>query len=109
MSKKVTKIGSGYYFNCFAMKTIIAALGKKVIKLQAPKAAPANGPMKKGPMKKGNNITNEIQVLTFKLKSEYNPQIWLQLLTKFSSFEINNIEYGINNNSWNYEGVFYVL
>ena len=60
-------------------------------------------------MKKGNNITNEIQVLTFKLKSEYNPQIWLQLLTKFSSFEINNIEYGINNNSWNYEGVFYVL
>lgn len=32
MSKKVTKIGSGYYFNCFAMKTIIALLKNKVIK-----------------------------------------------------------------------------
>ena len=31
MSKKVTKLGSGYYFNCFAMKTIIALLKKKVI------------------------------------------------------------------------------
>ncbi|MBQ7118057.1 MAG: 1-acyl-sn-glycerol-3-phosphate acyltransferase [Clostridia bacterium] len=31
MSKKVTKLGSGYYFNCFAMKTIIALLKNKVI------------------------------------------------------------------------------
>ncbi len=32
MSKKVTKINSGYYFNCFAMKTIIGLLKNKVIK-----------------------------------------------------------------------------
>lgn len=31
MSKKVTKLGSGYYFNCFAVNTIINLLKKKVI------------------------------------------------------------------------------
>ncbi|MBR5437702.1 MAG: 1-acyl-sn-glycerol-3-phosphate acyltransferase [Clostridia bacterium] len=32
MSKKVTKLNSKYYFNCFALKTIIALLKNKVIK-----------------------------------------------------------------------------
>ncbi len=32
MSKKVTKLNTGYYFNCAAMKTIIALLKNKVIK-----------------------------------------------------------------------------
>ena len=31
MSKKVSKIGSGYYFNSFAVNTIINVLKKKVI------------------------------------------------------------------------------
>lgn len=31
MSKKVTKLASGYYFNCFAVNTIINLLKKKVI------------------------------------------------------------------------------
>ena len=89
-------------------------LGKKTITLQAPKnATPAvkgKGPGPKGPPgKKGKPATTTIQVLTFKMKSEYNPLTWLKFLTKFSSFEVNNIEYEINNSSWNYEGVFYVL
>ena len=50
-----------------------------------------------------------IEVLNFKIESEYTPMIWLEFLTKFSSFEINNINYEINSSSWNYEGVFYVL
>ena len=72
----------------------------------------AKGPKAKGPMAmgpKGKPVETEIKVLNFKLKSEYNPVTWLQFLTKFSSFEINNINYEINSSSWNYEGVFYVL
>ncbi len=88
------------------------SLSVKTIKLQAPKpVANAKGPMmKKGPAaKKGKPQETEIKVLNFKLKSEYNPVTWLQFLTKFSSFQINNIEYNKNSSTWSYEGVFYVL
>lgn len=96
---------------------IKVSLGKKMIKLQAPKRASQTGkpsPMaKKGPLGKGGKggkaVTMEIPVLTFKIKSEYNPVTWLKFLTKFSSFEINNIEYATNSSTWDYEGVFYVL
>jgi hypothetical protein len=96
------------------------SLSKKTIKLNAgsggskARNGPAGAKMAKGPIApnggKGKNaqIVN-IQALGFKLSSEYNPLTWLQLLTKFSSFEINNIVYNKKNNSWAYEGVFYVL
>ena len=93
-------------------------LTTKIVKLRAPAAAAgpkgpmAKGPKPKGPMAmgpKGKPAETEIKVLSFKLKSEYNPVTWLKFLTKFSSFEINNINYEINSSSWNYEGVFYVL
>ena len=96
------------------------SLTKKIIKLNAGSGGskagkgPAGAKGAKGlPAAKGGRDkkaqTLEIQALGFKLNSQYNPLTWLQLLTKFSSFEINNIEYNKNNNSWAYEGVFYVL
>ena len=88
-------------------------LSEKNIKLKAPNVATKDkNPMLKGPFAKGPKAKlpeESINVLTFKLKSEYNPVTWLQFLTKFSSFQINNIEYEIKSSSWNYEGVFYVL
>lgn len=78
--------------------------GKGSIGAKGPKGPPAP----KGGRGKGAQ-TLDIQALGFKINSQYNPLTWLQLLTKFSSFEINNIEYNINNSSWAYEGVFYVL
>ena len=42
----------------------------------------------------------------FRIQSRYDPDIWKNLLTKFSGLEINNILY--NNSTWNYEGIIYV-
>lgn len=88
---------------------IKVSFGVQSIKLEAQKEIDAKGPKKKGPPQMAKAIAKEIQVLTFKVKSGYNPTTWLQLLTKFSSFEIKNIEYTTKDSSWNYEGVFYVL
>lgn len=43
--------------------------------------------------------------LTFSIVSNYDPEIWKQMLTKFSGLEINNILY--NNGTWKYEGRIY--
>ena len=51
----------------------------------------------------------DYNVLGFKIQSEYAPVEWVKFLTKFSSFSIKTVGYNVNNNSWNYEGVFYVL
>ena len=51
----------------------------------------------------------EYPVLAFKIQSEYTPVVWAKFLTKFSSFSVTTVVYNVNNNSWNYEGVFYVL
>ncbi|MBR5598892.1 MAG: type 4b pilus protein PilO2 [Alphaproteobacteria bacterium] len=44
--------------------------------------------------------------LKFVINSKYDPNIWKDILTKFSALSINNIRY--NNGVWNYEGVIYV-
>lgn len=44
--------------------------------------------------------------LSFRIVSRYDPEIWKQMLTKFSGLKINNISY--NNGTWNYEGAIYV-
>lgn len=44
--------------------------------------------------------------LGFKINSRYDPDIWKQMLTKFSGLKINNIRY--SNGIWNYEGTIYV-
>lgn len=91
-------------------------LSKKVIKISAPaqgaKGPNPIGPMAKRPMPKGAKAkpaSKDVSTLTFKMKSEYAPMVWFKFLTKFSSFEIKNIEYELKSSSWNYEGVFYVL
>ena len=44
--------------------------------------------------------------IDFKLDSKYDPEVWKNLLTKFSGLKINNIKY--NKGTWNYEGTIYV-
>ena len=44
--------------------------------------------------------------LDFMINSRYDPDVWKNLLTKFSGLKINNIRY--NNGVWNYEGAIYV-
>ena len=44
--------------------------------------------------------------LNFVINSKYDPNIWKEMLTKFSGLKINNIRY--NNGVWNYEGTIYV-
>ena len=85
------------------------SINQRSIKLQSSAPAPTNTIAGKSFGPKAKPIVTEVPVLGFGIKSNYNPVTWLQLLTKFSSFEINNIDYNINDSSWNYEGVFYVL
>jgi hypothetical protein len=44
--------------------------------------------------------------LKFGITSKYDPEVWKELLTKFSGLRVNNIRYvdGV----WNYEGAIYV-
>ena len=44
--------------------------------------------------------------IDFRVESKYEPEIWKDLLTKFSGLKINNIYY--NKGVWKYEGVIYV-
>lgn len=44
--------------------------------------------------------------LKFNITSKYDPEVWKELLTKFSGLKVNNIRY--NNGVWNYEGAIYV-
>jgi len=56
-----------------------------------------------GKVKVGENIYSYIN---FKINSKYDPDVWKQMLTKFSGLKVNNIRY--NNGIWNYEGTIYV-
>ena len=46
------------------------------------------------------------KTLDFMIDSKYDPNIWKEMLTKFSGLKVNNIRY--NNGVWNYEGTIYV-
>ncbi len=52
---------------------------------------------------------NIYKTLQFSLNSEYNPQTWIELLTKYSGLEIKLISYSPQNKIWHYEGTIYVL
>ncbi len=79
---------------------------RKSVKVLTSEVQSTVGPLgRSGPQ----TVKKEIHVLNFEIKSEYTPMIWLEFLTKFSSFEIKNITYEIKNNHWFYKGVFYVL
>ena len=45
-------------------------------------------------------------LINFRINSKYDPNIWKEMLTKFSGLKVNNIRY--NNGVWNYEGTIYV-
>ena len=52
---------------------------------------------------------NVYRTLQFSLNSEYNPQTWIELLTKYSGVEIKLISYSPKTKIWHYEGIIYVL
>ncbi len=56
-----------------------------------------------GQVKVGNKIYD---YLDFGINSMYDPEVWKELLTKFSGLKVNNIRY--NRGVWNYEGTIYV-
>jgi hypothetical protein len=59
--------------------------------------------LKEGQVSTGGKVYN---LLDFTVNSNYDPNIWKEMLTKFSGLKINNIRY--NNSVWNYEGTIYV-
>lgn len=44
--------------------------------------------------------------INFKITSKYDPNVWKDVLTKFSGLKVNTILY--NRGTWNYEGTIYV-
>lgn len=56
-----------------------------------------------GSEKVGNKV---YKFLNFRMDSQYDPEVWKQMLTKFSGLKVNNIRY--NQGVWNYEGTIYV-
>ena len=49
------------------------------------------------------------RMLQFRLDSRYNPLTWIPMLTKYSGLEIKTIIYTPATQTWNYEGIIYVL
>ena len=86
-------------------------LSNQIVKVENPNAMAQQKPGGRpfGPKGPAAPATIDYPVLGFKIQSEYNPLVWAKFLTKFSSFSIKTVGYNVNNNSWNYEGVFYVL
>lgn len=56
-----------------------------------------------GQVKVGDKVYN---YLNFRLVSKYDPDVWKNLLTKFSGLKVNNVQY--SDGTWNYEGTIYV-
>ena len=56
-----------------------------------------------GTLKSGDKV---YYFVTFKILSNYDPEVWKEMLTKFSGLEINTILY--SRGTWNYEGTIYV-
>ena len=56
-----------------------------------------------GQVSAGGKVYN---MLNFKVDSKYDPDVWKEMLTKFSGLKVNNIRY--NKGVWNYEGTIYV-
>ncbi len=52
---------------------------------------------------------NVYRSVKFKFSSNYNPEIWSGLLTKFSGLKINLIKYNPDTGVWYYEGAIYAL
>ena len=59
--------------------------------------------LSEGKVKVGDKV---YPYLIFKINSKYDPDVWKQMLTKFSGLKVNNIRY--HNGIWNYEGTIYV-
>ncbi len=55
-----------------------------------------------GKVTSGGKVYN---TLNFRINSTYDPNVWKEMLTKFSGLKINNIRY--NKGVWNYEGTIY--
>lgn len=56
-----------------------------------------------GKVNTGNKV---YKLMNFRINSNYDPEVWKPLLTKFSGLTVNNIRY--NMGVWNYEGTIYV-
>lgn len=52
---------------------------------------------------------NTYRSVKFKFTSTHNPEIWNDLLIKFSGLEITMIRYNTGAKTWEYEGAIYVL
>jgi hypothetical protein len=52
---------------------------------------------------------NTYRSVAFNIRSEQDPLIWYELLTKFSGLEINVINYNTGTGVWEYEGAIYAL
>lgn len=52
---------------------------------------------------------NVYRMVKFKFSSNYNPLVWIDLLTKFSALKINLIKYNPDTSVWDYEGAIYAL
>ena len=79
--------------------------------VQTVSAAPQPASTMKGPMAPKAPIAQPVIIkkLKFSFSSTHEPMIWLDLLTKYSALEFTMITYSPSNNSWKYEGHFYVL
>ncbi|MFV0627061.1 MAG: type 4b pilus protein PilO2 [Alphaproteobacteria bacterium] len=53
-----------------------------------------------------NNVYSSVK---FTFKSDNNPLVWRELLTKFSGLDITMIKYNVSDDTWDYEGAIYVL
>ena len=52
---------------------------------------------------------NTYRSVEFSIRSDQNPLVWHNLLTKFSGLEINVIKYNTDSGIWEYEGAIYAL
>lgn len=52
---------------------------------------------------------NTYKSVKFTFKSNNNPLVWKDLLTKFSGLDITMIKYNVSDDTWDYEGAIYVL
>lgn len=52
---------------------------------------------------------NVYRMVKFRFSSNYNPTVWVDLLTKFSGLKINYIKYNPDTSVWEYEGAIYAL
>ena len=49
------------------------------------------------------------RMVTFKLKTTYDPRTWIKMLTKYSGVTVKNLNYSPSTKVWDFEGTIYVL